>query len=145
MLRHRFRTTLLMRLWLVSIAALMLTEYVHAASLVPHGIDSFFTTANESNEVQCRVVGGDLSAPIQYVVRDYWEMPVAEGHVEPTKDGLVSIHLSLEQGFFEVEFPATEQRFGVVASPAFWGKPDAFFCIDSAMSWLVKDDGHAWD
>jgi hypothetical protein len=119
---------------------LPLAEHASATSLAPHRIDTFFVAADDSSELRWRVVAGELTEPIKYVIRDYWETPIAEGHATPTNDGMIQIHLQLAQGFFEVEFLATQQRFGVVALPAFSGTPDAFFCIDSAMSWLVKDD-----
>ena len=52
----------------------------------------------------------------------------------------MQLSLNLGPGFYEIEIPATEQRFGVISHLAFEGKRDLFFAIDSAMSWLVRDD-----
>ncbi len=53
----------------------------------------------------------------------------------------MEVALQPHQGFFEIEFPATKQRFGIVSLPARQDVlPDKFFCIDGALSWLVRDD-----
>jgi len=139
MLQPKSLSTALVLRGLTLAASFAFIGNVPAASLAPNRVESFFIAANESSELRWRVVGGELTGPVEYVVRDYWETPIAKGHTKPTKDGMIQIQLTLKQGFFDVEFLATGQRFGVVALPAFSGTLDEFFCIDSALSWLVRD------
>jgi len=120
--------------------SLAFAENASVGSLAPDRVESFFIAADEPSDLRWRVASGELTGPVEYVVRDYWETPIAKGQAKATKDGVIHIQLALKQGFFDVEFPATEQRFGMVALPAFSEAPDEFFCIDSALSWLVQDD-----
>ncbi len=47
--------------------------------------------------------------------------------------------LRRDQGFVEIELPASRQRFVMVCLPAWSGEPDLFFPMDGALSWLVTD------
>ncbi|WP_165244907.1 cellulase family glycosylhydrolase [Paludisphaera soli] len=76
---------------------------------------------------------------LDYVVRDYRGAEEARAKAVATPGG-VRIARAFSQGYHEIEFPATSQRFGVVALPRAEGPPDPFFAIDGAMSWLVDDD-----
>ncbi|MCL2745253.1 MAG: hypothetical protein FWE67_15530, partial [Planctomycetaceae bacterium] len=45
------------------------------------------------------------------------------------------------QGFYEIEFPIIPRRFGIAAiKPLPKEERDPFFCIDGAMTWLVRDE-----
>ncbi len=66
--------------------------------------------------------------------------------------GVLSFSAALPQGFYEVEFPESEQSFGIASQPAFVNgiangeeerqfprEKDPFFAIDAAFTWLVPD------
>lgn len=82
---------------------------------------------------------GGVAEPLDYVVRSYRGEEEARGTAR-TRAGAVRIERAFPRGFHEVEFPATSQRFGVLALPKVQGTPDPFFAMDAAASWLVKDD-----
>ena len=62
------------------------------------------------------------------------------GTAERPDPRTVAVQVTLAQGYYEIELSGVRERFGVVALPTSSQPPDAFFCIDSAMSWLVRDD-----
>jgi hypothetical protein len=141
---------------------------VLGATLKPASTMQFFVTPGEEARLQWKVEGGPLAEPLEYVLRDYSGSStgvspvsaVGSGRAKITSGGtgvspvpeastgkmpvppgsVVEVTLSLRQGFYEIEFPATKQRFGIVSLPAWKGKADPFFCIDGALSWLVHDD-----
>jgi hypothetical protein len=82
---------------------------------------------------------GEAAAPLEYVVRDYWGKEAAAGKAK-VAEGTVEVTLKLAAGYYDLEFPATQQRFGMAAIAPFAGKADPFFAIDSALSWLVHED-----
>ena len=68
------------------------------------------------------------------------------------KNGRLEIDATIPQGFFELELTESNQTFGIASQPAFDSSfsnstscqkkaQDSFFGIDSASTWLVKDDG----
>lgn len=111
-----------------------------AASLKPATVKQFFFTPQKPATLQWRVESGELKDPIEYTLRDYTGKTISSGRAKRAADGAVEATLRLDQGFYEIEFPAAGQRFGIVALPAHSAKADPFFCIDGGLSWLVKDD-----
>jgi hypothetical protein len=113
---------------------------VLGATLRPAGVVPFFVTPGEPAQLQWKVEGGTLAEPLEYSLLDYSGKAVASGRAKRLDSGVVEVALQPQQGFFEIEFPATTQRFGVVALPACKEEADPFFSIDGALSWLVRDD-----
>lgn len=109
------------------------------ATLKPVAIESFFLTPQQRSAVEWRIESGPLAAEPDYVVRDYTEKQISTGRAERVGADVLRTSLRLAAGFYEIEFPATGQRFGLVALPA-QASSDPFFCIDGALSWLVRDD-----
>lgn len=131
------------------------------ATLKPMSVTQFFVPPDKPARLQWKIEGGTLAEPPEYSLRDYFGRPEGSGRaklsaagaagVSPVhqKDtgkmpvppaGTVEVTLTLRQGFYEIEFAATRQRFGLVSLPAWGGTTDEFFCIDGALSWLVRDD-----
>ena len=121
------------------VALLAWTRAVTAADLRPAGADGFFVTPNQPAVLRWSVESGELVAPLDYTIRDYWGNPVASGQAKPSAAKTVEATVKLAQGFYDLELPATKQRFGLVSLPAHPPKRDPFFSIDSALSWLVQD------
>ncbi len=111
-----------------------------AVTLKPISVEDCFIMPEAPSAVRWKVEGGSLPEPVQYVIRDYAEKQVASGEAKAAGAGVIETTLKLPQGFYEIEFPATKQRFGIVALPAWKGETEAFFAIDGALSWLVRDD-----
>lgn len=110
-----------------------------AATLKPVAPETCFVTPGSPATIRWNVQSGPL-AGLEYVVRDYAGKQVAAGQAKAAGADAIETTLNLSQGFFEIEFPAAKQRFGLVALPAWQGKKDPFFAIDGALSWLVHDD-----
>jgi len=116
------------------------SHVVAAATLKPIGVERFFVPPDELAVLQWHVESGPLDAPVEAIVRDYQDRRVAALPAKVTADGLVELTVKLPPGFYEIELPAVEQRFGVTSLAAFDGPKDPFFSIDAAMSWLVRGD-----
>jgi hypothetical protein len=111
-----------------------------AATLKPVAVEDCFLVPEKPSAVRWKVESGTLPEAIPYVVRDYAEKRVASGQARAAGAGLIETTLTLPQGFYDIDFPTTQQRFGIVALPAWQGPAEAFFAIDGALSWLVRDD-----
>lgn len=111
-----------------------------AVTLRPVSVDRFFVAPGEPATLQWTVASGTLQGPLDYTVRDYWGREVVSGRTKRSGPGRLDVPVKLAQGYYDVELPATGQRFGVVAIPAAAVPPDPFFAVDAAMSWLVRDD-----
>ncbi len=111
-----------------------------AATLKPASVAQFFVTPGETSHLQWKATSSTLKAPVEYRLLDYAGKPTASGRATLNGAGVVEVTVQLQQGYFEIEFPATRERFGVVALPPWQGKADPFFSIDGALSWLVRDD-----
>lgn len=112
----------------------------HGAEFRPVAIGHCLIKPDSSELVRWKMEKGPLPSPPQYVIRDYSEKPIAEGEGRLVELDIIETTLKLPKGFYEIEFPATNQRFGIVALPAWQGQAEEFFAIDGALSWLVRDD-----
>jgi len=124
---------------LLIIVAVLSPYAAHAASLGPVDAARFFITPNEPAVLRWDVEG-TLAGPVEATIRDYWDRPVASLPAKVTPEGALELTVELAPGFYEVELPATKQRFGVMSLSAYQGPEDPFFSIDAAMSWLVRED-----
>lgn len=112
---------------------------------------AFDAVSSETSEKTDASETSSVAAPEDFVVR------TTDGDVFATGKGVrdgdkMRVETTLPQGFFELEFPATGQAFGVASQPAFCsnveaadgedGAPvrDPFFGIDAAATWLVSSD-----
>lgn len=111
-----------------------------AAELRPMAIERCFVAPDQVEAVRWKVEGSPPPSPLRYVIRDYAEKPIASGEGQQVAPGVIETRLQLPQGFHEIEFPATNQRFGLVALPEATSPAEDFFAIDGALSWLVRDD-----
>jgi len=110
-----------------------------AVELKPVNIDQGFVAPGTAATFQWTVENGEL-ASAECRILDAWGNHVKTEQATINGNRLTVNLERLVQGFWELEFPETEQRFGIVALPVFQGKPDSFFAIDAALSWLVGDD-----
>lgn len=83
----------------------------------------------------------DGPGPWPYVIRDLDGREVQRGEAAGSAPALVeTLVRPPHPGYYEVEFPGSAQRFGLLAIDPPEGKPDTFFGVDGAMSWLVHDE-----
>ncbi|MHB8903094.1 MAG: hypothetical protein ACYC6Y_30400, partial [Thermoguttaceae bacterium] len=111
-----------------------------AATLEPVSLDQFCIQPDRPALVRWRIEGIPFGKTTNVVMRDYADRVVASPEAQVSGEGLLELQVELPRGFYEIEIPAAQQRFGLISLPAFEGQRDAFFAIDSAMSWLVDDD-----
>jgi len=125
---------------MLSIGVLLTVAWAASGgSLKPAGADRFFVTPGEPAVLRWTVGAGGVGEPVEFTVRDTWGGEAARGRAKVADDA-VEAAVTLGPGFYDIEFPAAKQRFGIVSLPAFGGEADPFFCIDGALSWLVRDD-----
>lgn len=105
----------------------------------PRRVEEFFVEPGRPARLEWTVGGVSAQKPRPFVLRDYAERAIGSGQAVVGPEG-ASATVTLAQGFYELEFTDTHERFGVVAMPACGGQPDSFFAVDGALSWLVKED-----
>ena len=105
----------------------------------PSSATAGFITPGEEGALRWRLISGETTDPVAYRVLDYAGKRVAEGRLRRVDETRWETTLRPDQGYFEIELPASGQRFGVVCLPAWNDEPDHFFAIDGALSWLVTD------
>ena len=125
---------------LLGCTLLSLSLSTNAAELVPVDVAGFFVRPDEPAILRWKVATGESSGTIDYTIRDYRGESVSSGVLKPADDGPMETAVTLSAGFYEIGFPANSQRFGIAALPAYRGRTDPFFAIDSALSWLVRGD-----
>jgi hypothetical protein len=116
-----------------------------SCAVSPENLKQFFLLPNEENVLQFIVESASPPQPIGYEIldssgkRNESVSLLPQGKVVPV-DNRIAIPVRLPQGFWEIRFPETDHRFGLVSLPPVAGKRDPFFSIDAALSWLVQDD-----
>lgn len=77
----------------------------------------------------------------EYIVYDTEDKIAAQGKAVRTGNR-IEFSVKLPIGYYEIEFPKTKQRFGLASTDlpdlSKGAKPDPFFAIDGALSWLVS-------
>jgi len=127
--------------WILLLAPLVCASVLEGAVLRPAAVNEFFVTPGKPAVLRWCIESEKFAAPLDYTVRDYWGKQVATGRATVLEEKTTQVAVQLAPGFYDIEFPAAKERFGILALPAFEGKLDPFFAIDSALSWLVRDDG----
>ena len=125
---------------LVALLWLSLSGGLTAATLQPASLEQFCLTPGRRTVLRWHVEPDSIKAPVDVILRDYANRVVPLANAPALTENSLELTVELSPGFYEIELPATEQRFGLLCHPAFEGQRDAFFAIDSAMSWLVHDD-----
>ncbi|MDR2114949.1 MAG: glycoside hydrolase family 5 protein [Planctomycetaceae bacterium] len=123
-----------MKQFLIILAVLFLTAPLFAVTLKPENVEQFFVAPDTESIIRFQIVGDGKTETAEF------RLSGAETKTIPAViDGnIISATVNLSRGFWELELD--KQRFGIVSLPAFKGKPDKFFAIDGALSWLVRDD-----
>jgi hypothetical protein len=125
---------------LLLLAMLAWPSVGNPATLRPVDPAQFFVTPNEPTVLRWTVQSGTLEQPVGATVRDYGGNTVATMPAKVTPADVLELEVKLAPGFYDLEVPATKQRFGVMSLKAYQGDPDPFFSMDAAMSWLVRSD-----
>ncbi|XHR31107.1 MAG: glycosyl hydrolase [Chthoniobacteraceae bacterium] len=96
-------------------------------------IEQFFIQPNEDAEIH---VPASYQPGTKYVLSDYQGAVVATGQAE-AKLGEWFVPVKLPAGYYDLDFPDANRHFGLVSIPKYEGKPDPFFGMDAALSWLA--------
>ena len=126
--------------WLLGWATIIVPSVVTAATWTPEDVRQFIVVPTDGQALTWQALPEPANKTLKYVIRDYWDQQVADSVAEVIDGGLVRIPFARPPGYYEVEFPDSGQRFGVISSPPPAEPRDPFFSIDAAMSWLVKED-----
>lgn len=135
--------------WLPSLALLFAASAPAPAVLLkPVDPAQFLVSPDQATVLQWRIASGAVSPTAECVVRDYGDRPVAQLPIRTAAGGTVSVEVRLPTGYYELDFPAAAQRFGLlaIAAPGAGAaadgavRPDPFFAVDAALSWLVGPD-----
>jgi len=114
-------------------------------AISPENRAQFFLVPNEESIVRFVIDTESTPQPIRYEIldssgkRNEEFSSTTRSEVVP-QDNRIALSVRLPQGFWEIHFPETSQRFGLVSLPPITGERDPFFSIDAALSWLVHDD-----
>ena len=108
-------------------------------ALAPVGVEGFFVTPDQPSVLRFKLAPAADAKELAYVITGYWDKPVVESKAAVGEGGAVEVQVKLAPGYYQVSFPDANASFGVVALRERKGENDPFFCIDSAMTWLVKD------
>lgn len=127
--------------WMIAFELLILTTWTQGAEpksngLVPVAVEDHFVTPGQSQFLRFRGQSGGSELPA-YELLDFEGRRVDGGTVERSRDGELRVSVQLKPGYYDIVFPATIQRFGVVSLEAQPNATDPFFAVDAAMSWLV--------
>jgi len=128
------------RPWTASIVWLAFPCLLEAAALKPARVEQFFISPDQPAVLRWQVESGALGDAVPYTVRDYAGKATGSGRAVRSGGNTLEATLRLPQGLYEIEIPAGKERFGILSLPAWQGQPEAFFAIDGALSWLVRDD-----
>lgn len=128
-----------LRIWFASLLVILAMP-VLGQELTPPDVAQFFVEPDQPVSLQWTLKSGATAGEFPYRIVDYHEREVRSGKAKTTAAGTVQVELNLKPGYYEIIFPDSAQEFGIAALPAFSGDRDPFFAIDSAMSWLVRDD-----
>ncbi len=109
-------------------------------TLIPADVPQHFTAPDRPAVLHWKMDSGRSVEPMEYTLQDYTGRPIGPSQMSAVAEGMVAVKLRPFQGYLDVQFTRTKQRFGVVSLAAFQGDRDPFFAIDGALSWLVGDD-----
>jgi hypothetical protein len=108
--------------------------------LRPEAVEALFVEPARPATIRWRADRDLPSDSLAYTLRDFQDREVGTGTTQRLDPRTVAVQLTLAQGYYELELSGVATRFGLVALPASAQPPHPFFCIDSAISWLVRDD-----
>jgi len=109
-----------------------------SSGLAPADLSELFIEPGKEASIAFKAESPLPGEPLAFVVKDYQGKEFMKGSAEAGPSGEFALKLKLPRGYYDLEFPASRESFGVVSleRPE---KADPFFCMDSAMTWLETD------
>ncbi len=108
-------------------------------ALRPEAVEALLVEPERPTTLRWRADRDLPPEPLGYTLRDFQDHEVQSGTSQRAAARTLAVTLTLAPGYYELQFSGVPTRFGLAALPAPSGSPDPFFCIDSALSWLVRD------
>ncbi|HCE43230.1 MAG TPA: hypothetical protein DET40_06760 [Lentisphaeria bacterium] len=110
------------------------------SGLVPDDASEFFVEPGQDFKIHFKADSVVAGVPVPYVITDYNDEKVLGGNAEITGEARMALASKLPRGYYEIIFPSSEERFGLVVLEKAV-QPDPFFCMDSGLSWLERNPG----
>jgi len=110
-----------------------------AGKLVPVDVSGFYVTPEQTTTLRWNMTEAPTPEQLAFTVFDVNATKISTG-VAKFEENQVTTTVTLPQGYWEIAFDATGERFGIVSQPAAAGPFDEFFAIDAGLSWLVRED-----
>jgi hypothetical protein len=104
-----------------------------APVLQPLNQTQFFLRPDQMELLKWKVNG--TTNKFTAAISDYHGRPLLSKTVE-ANNGELNLPLQLAPGYYEIDFGAEQQRFGLIVAAPHQGAADKFFAIDAALSWL---------
>jgi hypothetical protein len=103
--------------------------------LVPSDVSEFYVTPNQSATLRWNATQAQMPDQLAFTLFDVNAKKVSSGTARMDGETVVA-EVTLPQGYWEIAFDATDERFGIVSQSAAVKPFDEFFAIDAALSWL---------
>ncbi|MCL2622260.1 MAG: glycosyl hydrolase, partial [Planctomycetaceae bacterium] len=127
------------KLLLACLLLTILTPFRASGELVPVDVSEFYVVPDQAAILRWTVSETPTPEQLAFTVFDVHAKPNATGVARFDANQVIA-EVTLPQGYWEIAFDASGERFGVVSQAAAAEPFDEFFAIDAALSWLVQGD-----
>ncbi|MCL2349483.1 MAG: glycoside hydrolase family protein, partial [Planctomycetaceae bacterium] len=110
-----------------------------SGELVPMDVSEFYVAPDQAATLRWNATENPTPEQLAFTVFDVNAAKISTG-VAKIVENQVRATVTLPQGYWEIAFDKTGERFGIVSQPAAQQPFDEFFAIDAALSWLVHGD-----
>ncbi len=142
-MRSRCAVAIRVTFFIVAFASSHASQAIAALHAIPSprleviNMTRFFVTPNRPAVLSWKLHGVMEPPTLHWNISNYWGKPIATGSTLVIHNR-IRLPVRLPRGFYQVDFPATGQQFGVAAIAAYHGPKVHFFAIDSEMGSLVQ-------
>jgi len=117
----------------------VLTPLTASGKLVPVDVSEFYVSPDQTATLRWSTTATPTPEQLAFTVFDVNAKPTSTG-VAQYNNNQITATVTLPQGYWEIAFDASGERFGIVSQTAATEPFDEFFAIDAALSWLVRGD-----
>ncbi len=119
---------------------LFLLMSVVFGGVTPISPEQFYIEPDKPAVLEFQVGKGDTNSRPEYKLYDTDEKLLKSGLSE-IKENRLQVSVKVPAGFYELEFPQSQTRYGIISLPEYKsGTRDPFFAMDGALSWLVSSE-----
>ena len=130
------------KILLAGLLLAVLQPFAVSGELVPADVSEFYVTPDQAATLRWNAAETPTTGQLAFTVFDVNAEKVSGGvaTIDANDNKTVIAEVTLPQGYWEIAFDTTGERFGIVSQPAAVAPFDEFFAIDAALSWLVQGD-----